>query len=96
MHFIADKNKYFIFDLKDNRLATLSAEKSGKKTNWTNINELAIPDNTPVIVWLKDMNFPVILTKQIFKNEDNLTTGVRFLVSNDLSLSNEDFLVIYK
>jgi len=96
MHFIADKNKYFIFDLKDNRLATLSAEKPGKKTNWTNINELAIPDNTPVIVWLKDMDFPVILTKQIFKNEENHTTGVRFLVSNDLSLSNEDFLIIYK
>ena len=65
VHFIADKNKYFIFDLKDNRLATLLAEKPGKKTNWTNISELAIPDNTPVIVWLKDMNFPVILTRQI-------------------------------
>jgi len=65
MHFIADRNKHFIFDLKDNRLATLSAEKSGKKTNWTNINELAIPDDTPVKVWLKDMKFPVLSTKQI-------------------------------
>lgn len=96
MQFIATKNKYFIFDLKDNRLATLETEKPGKKTTWTNISELAIPDNTPVKVWLKDMNFPVLLTKQVFKNEEDHTTGVRFLVSNDLRLIHEDFVIIYK
>ena len=96
MHFIANKNKYFIFDLKDNRLATFSAEKPGKKTNWTNISELVIPDNTPVKVWLKDMDFAVLLTKQTFTNEADKPTGVRFLVTNDLSLTNEEFLILYK
>lgn len=96
MHFIASKAKHFIFDLKNNRLAILSTEKPGKKAIWTNINDLSIPDNTPVKVWLKDMNFPVLLTKQIFKNEEDKTTGVRFLVSNDLSLTNELFLILYK
>jgi hypothetical protein len=96
MHFIAGKDKYFIFDLKDNRLATLSAEKPNKKANWTSISDLNLPDNTPVKVWLKDMDFPVLLTKQLFKNEEDKTTGVRFLVSNDLSLTNELFLTLYK
>lgn len=96
MHFIAGKKKHFIFDLKDNRLAAFSAEKPGKKTNWTNISELVMPDNTPVRVWLKDMDFPVLLTRQIFKDEEDKTTGVRFLVTNDLGLNNDELLILYK
>lgn len=99
MHFIESKKKFFIFDLQDNRLAILAesvTEKPNKKTQWTNIKSLDIPDNTPVRVWLKDMDFPVLITKQIFKNENNKTTGVRFLVSNDFSLTDEDFTTIYK
>jgi hypothetical protein len=99
MHFIESKKKFFIFDLQDNRLAILAesvTEKPNKKTQWTNIKSLDIPDNTPVRVWLKDMDFPVLITKQIFKNENNKTTGVRFLVSNDFSLTDEHFTTIYK
>lgn len=99
MHFIASKKKFFVFDLQDNRLAILAdsvTEKPNKKTQWTNIKSLDMPNNTPVRVWLKDMDFPVLVTKQIFKNENDKTTGVRFLVSNDFSLTDEDFTTIYK
>ena len=99
MHFIQSKKKFFIFDLQDNRLAILAdnvTEKPNKKTQWINIKSLDIPDNTPVKVWLKDMDFPVLVSKQIFKNENGKTMGVRFLVSNDLSLTDEDFTTIYK
>lgn len=96
MHFIMGKKKHFIFDLKDNRLAMFSETKPGKKAQWTNITSLPLPDNTPVVVWLKDMDFPVLLTKQIFKNEEQQEMGVRFLVSNDLSLTDEQFLTYYK
>lgn len=99
MDFIERKKKFFIFDLQDNRLAILGndiTEKPGKKSPWTNIKSLEIPDNTPVKVWLKDMDFPVLVTKQAFKNEEDKTTGVRFLVSNDFSLTDDDFTTIYK
>jgi hypothetical protein len=99
MTFINAKSKFFIFDMKVNRLAILvsdSAGKPSKKSQWTNINELNIPDNTPVQVWLKDLDFPVLLVKQVFKNEDDSTQGCRYLVSNDLSLSYNDFATIYK
>lgn len=56
---------------------------------------LDIPDNTPVKVWLKELEIPVLLIKQIFINKDQ-STGVRFLVSNDFNLSNDDFTTIYK
>lgn len=99
MTFISDKKKLFIFDMKENRLAILcseSAEKPTKNSQWTSINELKIADNTPVLVWLKDLDFPVLLVKQVFKNEDGSTQGCRYLVSNDLSLSFNDFATIYK
>lgn len=99
MAFIHGKQKAFIFDMKDNRLAILvrdSASKPSKKSQWTNINQLDIPENTPVQVWLKDLDFPVLLLKQVFKHEDGSTQGCRFLVSNDLSLAYSDFATIYK
>ena len=94
MKFIVEKKKLFIFDMKSNRLAVLS-EKDRQAGIWTTINELVIPNNTPVQVWLKDLSFPVLLTKQVFTNKDD-SIGIRFLVSNDFSLTNENFLTTYK
>jgi hypothetical protein len=99
MHFIAHKKKFFIFDLQSNRLVLLAdnePNKPAKKSQWINIKSLDIPDNTPVKVWLKDMDFPVLLVKQIFKDEENKQTGVRFLVSNDFDLTDDQFTTIYK
>lgn len=94
MRFIHRKKKFFLFDLKSNRHAVLS-QKDRNQGNWSRIDKLAIADNTPVKVWLKDLEFPVLLTKQIFTNDEG-STGVRFLVSNDFSLTDEDFSTIYK
>jgi len=94
MRFIHKKKKFFIFDMKINRLAALS-EKDRNAGRWTRIDEIDIPDNTPLKVWLKDLEFPVFLTKQVFTNK-NQSRGVRFLVSNDFSLSDDDFTTLYK
>lgn len=99
MHFIQAKKKFFIFDLQDNRLAQIAdgqATKPTAKSQWTRIKLLDIPNNTPTKVWLKDMNFPVLLTKQVFKDEENNIVGVRLLVSNDFSLTDDQFTTIYK
>jgi DDE superfamily endonuclease len=99
MHFIEQKKKYFIFDLQQNRLAILAdgvTTKPTAKSPWKNIKLLDIPNNTPVSVWLKDMDFPVLLTKQVFTDGENRTQGVRFLVSNDFSLTDDQFTTIYK
>jgi hypothetical protein len=94
MRFIDRKKKNFIFDLKDNRLAALS-EQDRNRGHWTRIDQLDLPDNTPVAVWLKELEIPLLLFKQVFKNQDN-TTGVRFLVSNQLDLSADQFITLYK
>lgn len=94
MSFINKKKKLFIFDMQSNRLAALRTEDQ-KKGCWTSIDELEISDNKPIKVWLKDLGFPVLMTKQIFTNKDE-TTGYRFLVTNDLSLTDEQLTTIYK
>jgi hypothetical protein len=94
MRFINKKGKCFIFDMKSNRLSALS-ENDRNAGRWTRIDELNIPDNTPVKVWLKDLEFPLLLIRQVFKNKD-LSTSVRLLVSNDFNLSEDDFMTLYK
>lgn len=94
MRFIAKKKKFFIFDLKVNRLVALS-EKDRNKGHWTRIDELALLDNVPTKVWLKDLTLPVLVCKQVFKNKDQ-SVGIRFLISNDFSLSNDNFDTLYK
>jgi len=99
MHFIQRQKKLFIFDLQQNRLAVFEKDyptKPDKKSAWTNINLLELSENVPVKVWLKDMDFPVFLCKQQFKNEEGKLTGERFLISNDLNLNGNDFTTIYK
>ncbi len=94
MTFIEKKKKIFIFDMQTNRLAALT-EGDRRKGRWTRIDELEIPDNKPLKVWLKDLRFPVLMTKQIFTNKDQ-TTGCRFLVTNDVHLTDDQMTTIYK
>ena len=94
MRFIHRKKKFFIFDMKSNRSAALN-EADRNEGRWTRIDQLDIPDNTSVQVWLKDLEIPVVLTKQVFTNQDQ-STGVRFLVSNDLSLPDDRFTTLFK
>ncbi|MHC4575398.1 MAG: transposase, partial [Planctomycetota bacterium] len=67
MRFIHRKGKYFIFDAKCNRKAALN-DDDRQQGRWTRIDELPIPEDTPVQVWLKDLEIPVILVKQVFTN----------------------------
>lgn len=94
VRFIKQKQKIFIFDLQSNRLAVLN-EADRQTGNWTRIDKVQIPNNKPVQVWLKDLEFPLLLTKQFFTNKDN-STGERFLVSNQLSLTDDQLTTIYK
>lgn len=92
MKFIDKKNKYFIFDLKSNRLVTTGDRN---KANWKNIDKIDVQPFTPTLVWLKDVAVQLLLIKQVFTNKDG-SVGVRYLVSNDLHLTSDDFTSIYK
>ncbi|MDR1287539.1 MAG: transposase [Treponema sp.] len=94
MRFIDKKKKTFIFELKENRQVTADEGKRGRG-EFERADHLAIPEGEPVKVWLKDLSFAVVLFKQVFTNKDQ-SRGTRFLVSNDLTLTEEQFRTLYK
>jgi hypothetical protein len=86
-------NSNFIIALKSNRLVALSKadKKSGK---YVNIESLQ-PEQQTMEVWFKELDFPLLLVKQIFKNEDD-TVGELYLACSDLNLSYARITTIYK
>jgi len=83
----------FIMALKSNRKVALS--KAAKDANdYVSIESLQLGQQT-VEVWLKGLNFPLLLTRQVFKNEDG-TVGELYLACSDLSLSYEKINITYK
>ena len=84
----------FIFELKENRLIT-DSEKKRNTGEFERLEHAAIPEGKAVKVWIKDLEFPVLIFKQVFRNKDG-TQGQRFLVSNDFTLTDEQFKTLYK
>jgi hypothetical protein len=49
--------------ISHDEITRLLSKKDRNAGQWTRIDALDIPDNTPVKVWLKDLKIPVLLIK---------------------------------
>lgn len=89
-----DLKKYFVAALKSNRTAALSMEDklNGK---FKRVDELNVQKDQAIPVWLKGLDFPVRLTKQVFENKDG-SQGELYIVTNDLELSAEAISTTYQ
>jgi hypothetical protein len=83
----------FIMALKSNRKVALSKEDKENK-EYISIETLQ-PGQQTVEIWLEELDFPLLLTKQVFKNE-NGTVGELYLACSDLNLSYDQITTIYK
>jgi hypothetical protein len=83
----------FIMALKSNRLVALSSEDKANE-KYISIETLQ-PGQQTVEIWLKELDFPLLLTKQVFKNEND-TVGELYLACSDLNLSYDKITTIYK
>ena len=52
-------------------------------------------DKNTLKIYLKGIEFPVILQKKVFKNENN-SEGVLYLITNDLKIDSDDMYEIYQ
>jgi DDE superfamily endonuclease len=86
-------NSHFIMALKSNRKVALSLENK-KNKEYIGIEALQ-PGQQTVEIWLEELDFPLLLTKQVFKNEND-TVGELYLACSDLNLSYDQITTIYK
>lgn len=86
--------KFFVGALKNNRLVALSKQDK-LQGKFTKVEDLDLQTNHTRTVWVKGLNFEVLLTKQIFTNKDG-SCGELYLVTNDLTLSFEAISAIYQ
>lgn len=87
-------NKFFIGALKGNRKIALSRNEK-LEGKFSKIEDLNLQTNRTYKVWIKGLDFEVLLVKQVFTNKDG-STGVLYLVSNDLDLSFHQICTIYQ
>ena len=95
MNFIhLDLKKEFIMPVKANRKVALSEEEK-QSGCWQAVPTLSLPEDEARLVWLEDLNFPLLLAKQVFTNEDG-SKGTLYLVSSDLTLSYDRMTSLYQ
>lgn len=94
MDFIVNQcNTHFILACKENRNVALSLEDKTAGL-YQSIKEVA-PEGCVRTVWLKQLDFPILITKQVFKHGDG-SCGTLYLVSSDLKLDASQISVIYQ
>ena len=94
MEFVVTRGKHFIFALKSNRTFASSLEDK-KNGVFQAVEMLAWEENQVLTGYLKGMDMPVKLTRQIFTNEDD-STGILYLVTSNLTLGYTDITTIYQ
>ena len=86
--------KDFIMPLKSNRKIAVS--KTDKLNGcYVQVGELKIKGNATMQIYIEGVMFPLLLIKQVFKNEDG-SEGILYLVSSDLTATYESMTTIYQ
>jgi len=89
-----DLQKDLIMALKSNRNVALSEEQKAQG-RYQRIEQLEVPEGSTQTIYLEGVPFPLLLVRQVFTNDDG-STGVRYLVTSDLSLDAGQTIAIYQ
>jgi hypothetical protein len=87
------QHRDFICPLKTNRKVALSkADK--QQGRYVRVDTLELEAQTTREIYLEGVDFPLVLVKQVFTNEDG-SIGLRSLVSSDTTLTFDDLTTTY-
>lgn len=89
-----DLNKHFVMAVKSNRTVAVS-EKDKKQGRFIRIDSLNWSSQELVRGWLKGLDFPVLLHRQVFTNKDG-STGILYLAGSDFNCNVTRLEAIYK
>jgi hypothetical protein len=84
----------FIMPIKSNRKValTLADKQQGR---YRRVDELVLEAQAVQEVYLESVDFPLLLVKQLFTNEDG-SCGLLYLVTSDLTLTYDDLTTTYR
>lgn len=86
--------KDYVMPLKENRKVSLAVPNTPNR-QFTPVSEVSLEANTLLTVWLEDVDFPLLLVKQVFTNKDG-SEGIAYLVTSDTTLTAEQILTLYQ
>ena len=87
-------SKHFVVALKSNRTVALS-EQDKRAGRFARIDAQNLTEQEPVQAYIKGLDFPVLLHRQVFTNKDG-STGQMFLACSDLTCDGETIETIYQ
>ncbi len=95
MRFVKETvQKEFIMPLKTNRKGALSGEAK-QHGQYVRVDTLVLEPHTVREIYLEGVDFPLMLSKHVFANEDG-RSGVPYLVTSDTTLGSDDITTIYR
>ena len=80
--------------LKANRKVAMSVDAK-QQGRYQSVDTLELEPMKPVTVYLEGVDFPMLLVKQVFVNEDG-STGILYLVTSDTTLNGNGITAIYQ
>ena len=86
--------KHFVVALKSNRTVALSYAQK-RQGAFTRIDACVLPEHQPVLGWIKGLDFPVLLLRQVFTNQDG-STGTLYLACSDQTCDGPTVETIYQ
>ncbi|HEX4946398.1 MAG TPA: transposase [Blastocatellia bacterium] len=86
--------KHFVMPLKGNRKVALSVEEQ-QAGRYTTVEQLALIPGQTREIWVEDVPFALLLTKEVFTNKDG-STGERYVVTDDLTLDANRITKLYQ
>ncbi len=87
------QHRDFICPLKTNRKVALS-QADKQQGRYVRVDTLELEAQATREIYLEDGDFPLVLVKQVFTNEDG-SSGIRYLVSSATTLSFDDLTTTY-
>jgi SRSO17 transposase len=95
MVFIKHKaGKDFVMPLKSNRRVALS-EQERNRGRWKSLSSLDLQDGATLTLYLEGVPFPLLVSRQLFRNEDG-GEGSLILASSDTELDSPSLFAIYQ
>ena len=86
--------KDFIMPIKANRKVALSL-KDKQQGRYVRVESLVLEPNASYEVYLEGIDFPLMLVKQVFVNEDG-SRGILYLLTSNTTLTYDEITTIYR